>query len=422
MSVLVTKESSDTLPMTVDDVVVVAALDDADTIIPTTAQRQMEPPKEKSASVSLPKTVDETLGGESFVHTNANANANAESPKTKATRNHAAVRSNDGCLLIYGFLLYAAAAGFYGLIVHGFEPVTTTAMHRPHCTHALLATANHRHHWPLRAKLESNDNDDKHIYKEEGNDSTTTGAAAPFFVFSRRSALLSTTTTTLASCACAASSLVVNTESANAKAGPNGLILQTAPDSGLRWADARVGTGEAPRQGATASIDYSMASTAGRFPSIYSTKNGDEPYRWKLGDGTTIRGIEMAVMGDPNEGIPPMLPGGIRRVIVPNNMGYNSLIGRDEANNVILNKNKNKNTPADSSQAAKNQRCLAGNENSLGPIPPKEAPDGAYQRWYQFYCNPRIPYQPDLVLDIKLYGARTVAVVPPTPPAVEPQP
>lgn len=156
-----------------------------------------------------------------------------------------------------------------------------------------------------------------------------------------------------------------------------------------------------------------MASTAGRFPSIYSTKNGDAAYRWKLGDGSTIKGIELAIRGDPSEGIPPMRPGGIRRVIVPNALGYNALIGRDAANNVILGN-------ADLSAAAKNQRCLAGAEGSLGPIPPKDAPDGAYQRWYQFYCNPRIPYQPDLVLDIKLYGKRgsaaaaTASIVPPS--------
>ena len=187
---------------------------------------------------------------------------------------------------------------------------------------------------------------------------------------------------------------------------PNGLKLSTAPSSGLRWADAKVGSGEIPSMGSITSIDYSMASTAGRFPTIYSTKNGDEPYRWKLGDGSTIRGIELAILGDASEGIPPMRPGGIRRVIVPNSLGYNALIGRDDSNNVILNNPEQQNL----SPSSKNQRCMAGAENSLGPIPPKDAPDGAYQRWYQFYCNPRIPYQPDLVLDIKLYGKRGTTV------------
>lgn len=173
-------------------------------------------------------------------------------------------------------------------------------------------------------------------------------------------------------------------------AKPNGLILQTS-ESGLRWADAKIGSGESPRVGSFCSIDYSMASTVGRLPTVYSTKNGDAPYRWKLGDGTTIKGIEMAVLGSESEGIPPMKAGGIRRVIVPNTLGYNQLIQQT----------------GKLSPTSNNKKCVANAEGSIGPIPPKEAPDGAYNRWYQMYCNPRIPYQPDLVLDIKLYGKRT---------------
>ncbi|KAL3909542.1 MAG: hypothetical protein SGILL_008046 [Bacillariaceae sp.] len=165
-------------------------------------------------------------------------------------------------------------------------------------------------------------------------------------------------------------------------AQPNGLPLTTAPISGMKWADAKVGTGSAMQTGQTASIDFSMASTAGRFPQIYTTKDKGNPYRWKLGDGSTIRGIELAVLGSEKDGIPPMLPGGIRRVIVPADYGFVAL--------------KN---------AKSNAVCEAGQPGSIGPIPPKDS-SGAYQRWYQFYCNPRIPYQPDLVLDIKLYGKR----------------
>ena len=135
-----------------------------------------------------------------------------------------------------------------------------------------------------------------------------------------------------------------------------------------------------------------MASTGGRFPSIYTTKDKGEPYTWILGDGTTIKGIEIAIQGSITDNIPPMKPGGIRRLIVPNTLGYNDLISAASSKNL--------------SAASSNKRCIAGNEGSIGPIPPKDAPDGAYQRWYQFYCNPRIPYQPDLVLDIKLYGKR----------------
>ena len=160
-------------------------------------------------------------------------------------------------------------------------------------------------------------------------------------------------------------------------ATPNGLQLKTS-SSGLKWADAKVGRGQPLKVGNTASIDYSMASTVGRLPQIYSTKDTGAPYRWTLGDGSTIAGIEQAILG--SEDIPPMLPGGIRRVIVPNELGYSSIL-----------QNPNPKT------------CVEG--SAIGPIPPKNS-DGGYQRWYQFYCNPRIPYQPDIVLDLKLYGKR----------------
>ena len=162
----------------------------------------------------------------------------------------------------------------------------------------------------------------------------------------------------------------------------NGLPLIVS-SSGLKWADAKVGkSNQQPLSiGQTCSIDYSIASTAGRFPQIYSTKDTGAPYRWTLGDGSTIQGIEMNILG--TDDIPAMLPGGIRRVIVPASLGYDQL-----------------------RTAKSNKVCVSGVEGSVNPIPPKDQDYEAYQRWYSFYCNPRIPYQPDLVLDIKLYGKR----------------
>ena len=186
---------------------------------------------------------------------------------------------------------------------------------------------------------------------------------------SRRSVLASTLAT-------ATVSLCIQPDDAMAVSS-NGLPLKTA-SSGLKWADAKVGTGNPLKLGNVASIDYSMASTVGRLPQIYSTKDKGAPYRWTLGDGTTIAGIEEAILG--SDEIVPMLPGGIRRVIIPAKLGYESIL--ENPNPKI---------------------CVEG--KSVGPIPPKNS-DGGYNRWYQFYCNPRIPYQPDLVFDIKLYGAR----------------
>lgn len=185
---------------------------------------------------------------------------------------------------------------------------------------------------------------------------------------SRRSALIAT-----------AAAVLVGADDAKA-AGPNGLPLQTAA-SGLRWADAKVGSGQPVQMGAAVSIDYSMASTVGRQPQIYTTKDKGIPYRWKLGDGSTIEGIEQAVLGTKDGDVPPMLPGGVRRIVIPAKLGYESILSESKP------------------------KCVEGED--IGPIPPKANSDGGYQRWYQFYCNPRIPYQPDIVMDIKLYGKRT---------------
>jgi FKBP-type peptidyl-prolyl cis-trans isomerase len=300
------------------------------------------------------------------------------------------------CYLVVGFLVMAATLGWFSILGHSFELSPTTISRR---SVAIAAGETSHASRKLFSELSAAQHE-LEVERQQEIETTQPG-------ISRRSAITAYTT--------AAAGLASTTmagfgfpEIASGAPRNNGLVLTTAPASGLRWADAKVGSGETPEVGSITSVDYSMASTAGRFPSIYSTKNGDEPYRWRLGDGSTIRGIELAILGDPSEGIPPMKPGGIRRVIVPNNLGYNALIGRDNANNVILDKGNA--DYANLSPSSKNQRCLAGSEGSLGPIPPKEAADGAYQRWYQFYCNPRIPYQPDLVLDIKLYGKRGSAL------------
>jgi hypothetical protein len=56
---------------------------------------------------------------------------------------------------------------------------------------------------------------------------------------------------------------------------------------------------------------------------IFSTQDKDTPYRWTLGDGSTISGIELAILG--GDDVTPMLPGGIRRVVIPQSLGYQAL-------------------------------------------------------------------------------------------------
>ena len=148
--------------------------------------------------------------------------------------------------------------------------------------------------------------------------------------------------------------------------------------SGLQWADARIGNGQTLKAGTVASIDYALSTTGARYGSkIYSNSNSGAPYRWTLGDGTTIKGIEEAIIG--NDDIPAMKSGGIRRVIIPPNLAYESLAKMSEGCGV----------------------------DRLGPIPPPTEAFEEFQRFKNIYCNPSRMYQPDVVMDIKLYGKRT---------------
>jgi FKBP-type peptidyl-prolyl cis-trans isomerase len=163
------------------------------------------------------------------------------------------------------------------------------------------------------------------------------------------------------------------------------LQFSTVPSSGLQWADAKVGSGLAPRPGSPVAIDYVMSTTGARYGTkIYSTADKNAPFRWVLGDGSAIQGLELAVQGDGELGVPPMLPGGVRRVIIPSTLGYESLA-----------------KPIPGMQF---QDCQEG--KGPGPIPPVPEAFEEFQRFKNIYCNANRPYQPDLVMDIKLYGQR----------------
>ena len=104
---------------------------------------------------------------------------------------------------------------------------------------------------------------------------------------------------------------------------PPNLDYVTTP-TGLQYADVRPGgvenassSSSSPTNGQIVSIDYVMSTTGARYGSkIYSTVDAGAPYRWTLGDGSTIPGLEEAVRG--------MRPGGIRRVIIPPGLAYRS--------------------------------------------------------------------------------------------------
>jgi FKBP-type peptidyl-prolyl cis-trans isomerase len=165
-----------------------------------------------------------------------------------------------------------------------------------------------------------------------------------------------------------------------AQAASSDLIFQTST-SGIQWADARIGNGNPFLKGGIATIDYVMSTTGARYGTkIYSTADKDVPYRWTLGDGSTIAGLEQAILGDGNS-LPPMLPGGIRRLVIPQSLGYLKL--------------------------ADKPKTLCVQDGQPGPIPPPSLAFEEYQRFKNIYCNSDRQYQPDLVMDVKLYGPRT---------------
>lgn len=127
--------------------------------------------------------------------------------------------------------------------------------------------------------------------------------------------------------------------------------------SGLMIQDFRVGTGAVPRRGQRVTMDVVMQTSGARYGSkIYSTKDSDEPVSFTLGD-------DRDVIAGLQEAVSTMRAGGIRRVFIPAPLGY-----------------------------------VRGEQNK--PIPPTFA---EYQRWKNLYANPNRPYQPELVLDIKLF-------------------
>lgn len=173
--------------------------------------------------------------------------------------------------------------------------------------------------------------------------------------------------------------------SATIPAAAPDLQFSTAP-SGLQWEDAKVGSGQSLQLGSPVANDYVMSTTGARYGSkIYSSKDSSSPYRWVLGDGTTIAGLELTILGD--DSVPPMQPGGIRRVIIPPSLAFDRL--------------------AKPIPGLHMEDCQDG--KGVGPIPPTaEGTAGEYfQRFKNIYCNANRPYQPDLVMDIKLYGKRT---------------
>ena len=160
---------------------------------------------------------------------------------------------------------------------------------------------------------------------------------------------------------------------------PAAAIDLTLDVSGLRWADIRQGVGGVPRDGERVTVDYMMTRNIGVTPmaggKIYSTKDSQQPFSWVLGDGSVIEGLDMAVLG--RGGIPPMKPGGIRRVLIPQQLGYG--VGRGvfqarppRASTVAASRSARLRTPAADPCLRRPQDNTAARVGvrSLLPVPP----------------------------------------------------
>ncbi len=92
-------------------------------------------------------------------------------------------------------------------------------------------------------------------------------------------------------------------------------------DSGLKYVDVKVGTGEAAQKGDTVEVHYTGWLKDGK--KFDSSKDRGQPFVFPLGAGRVIKGWD--------EGVQGMKVGGTRKLIIPPELGY----GARGAGNVI---------------------------------------------------------------------------------------
>jgi FKBP-type peptidyl-prolyl cis-trans isomerase len=85
-----------------------------------------------------------------------------------------------------------------------------------------------------------------------------------------------------------------------------------ATDSGLQYIDVAEGEGEAAKTGDTVSVHYTGWLVSGK--KFDSSKDRGRPFSFPLGAGRVIKGWD--------EGVAGMQPGGVRKLIIPSDLGY----------------------------------------------------------------------------------------------------
>lgn len=85
-------------------------------------------------------------------------------------------------------------------------------------------------------------------------------------------------------------------------------------DSGLKYEDLVEGNGEAAQAGQLVTVHYTGWLENGQ--KFDSSKDRNDPFRFKLGAGQVIRGWD--------EGVAGMKVGGTRKLTIPASLGYGS--------------------------------------------------------------------------------------------------
>jgi hypothetical protein len=87
---------------------------------------------------------------------------------------------------------------------------------------------------------------------------------------------------------------------------------EVATPSGLKYIDEVVGTGESPKLGSAVTVHYTGTLLNGT--KFDSSVDRNQPYTFRIGAGTVIKGWD--------EGIMTMKVGGKRRLIIPPELAY----------------------------------------------------------------------------------------------------
>lgn len=87
-------------------------------------------------------------------------------------------------------------------------------------------------------------------------------------------------------------------------------VVKTA--SGLEYIEAKVGEGEAAQAGERVTVHYTGWLVDGT--KFDSSLDRNQPFTFPLGGGRVIRGWD--------EGVAGMKPGGVRKLIIPSDLGY----------------------------------------------------------------------------------------------------